>query len=112
MNRYSNQLKLYPIIQVIIFIPSTINRIYNITTNKESFELTLIQCIFDNTYGLIFACVYGFNETVRNNISESIEKIFCKKKETQNKQSELKETSTIDSNKIGDLTYMDETLIY
>jgi hypothetical protein len=78
VDKYSNKLKLYPLVQIISFIPATINRIYNMCTNNDNFTLTLIQCIFDNSDGLMFAFVYGFNNTVRGAISDSFKGIILK----------------------------------
>lgn len=78
--KYTSKLRLYPIVQIISFIPATINRFHNLGSNDQNFTLTLLQCIFDSLTGLMFAFVYGFTNTVRNSIGECFQNIFCKKK--------------------------------
>ena len=79
VRKYTNRLKWYPLVQVISFMPATINRVYNLATNQENFGLLLIQGIFDSLTGLMFALVFGFNSSVKKSFCDCI-KLFCCKK--------------------------------
>jgi len=80
VRKYTNRLKWYPLVQVISFLPATINRVYNLATNEENFALLLIQGIFDSGTGLMFALVFGFNSTVRKSFLDCIDLFCCRKR--------------------------------
>jgi hypothetical protein len=76
IDKYTNKLKWYPIVQIISYIPCTINRIYGLATPNENFWIMLLQGIFDSLTGLMFAMVYGMNASVKNTVHEFLMKIF------------------------------------
>jgi hypothetical protein len=82
IEKYTSKLKWFPIIQIISFIPATINRSYEWISGNNSFFLTLIQLIFDTSTGLMFAVVYGFNPAVKQALSECFCSMFCKKRKS------------------------------
>jgi hypothetical protein len=49
---------LYPIANIVCFIPATINRLYNIITKSDQFALTIIQSIFDYSLGAIITTLF------------------------------------------------------
>lgn len=80
IRKYTNKLTMYPLVQIICFLPTTANRIYILATNKELFFLWYLNAIFDALTGLMFTLVFGFNSSVRNVLIDCIRKICCKKK--------------------------------
>jgi hypothetical protein len=76
IDKYTNKLKWYPIVQIISYIPCTINRIYGLATPNENFWIMLLQGIFDSLTGLMFAMVYGMNASVKNTVHEFLMKIL------------------------------------
>jgi len=82
VQKVTSKLKWYPIIQIICLIPGTINRTYDMLTDEQSFELTLIQAIFDYLSGFLFAIVYGLNPSLKNAIYKCIRFCCCKKTRT------------------------------
>jgi len=91
VDRVTYKLKWYPIIQIICFVPATINRVNDYLTGNESFILTLIQTIFDYSSGFLFAIAYGLNHTIIDYLSDCLSICCCciKKKE---KDKSIKET--------------------
>ncbi len=83
VDRYTRKLRLYPLVQIISYIPCTINRIYNLSTGGDNFYLMITQIIFDSLTGLMFSFVYGFNASVKKNLSECCVLLCCKKKTHQ-----------------------------
>jgi len=87
VDRVTYKLKWYPIIQIICFVPATINRVYDYLTGNESFILTLIQAIFDYSSGFLFAIVYGLNHTIIDYLRDCLSICFCCKKKKENDKS-------------------------
>jgi len=85
VDKITSKLKWYPIVQIVCIIPGTINRIYNLVLEDDSFILTLLQAIFDYSSGFLFALVYGLNPTIIKAIKELFSKCFpccCKDKKS------------------------------
>ena len=102
-----NKLKLYPIVQVISFLPATVNRIYNIVSDKENFYLLMVQGIFDAITGLMFAFVFGFNNQVRKSLWDCIKRICCKKGGENSQVNQINNSFPRTSN----MTYLDDTIL-
>ncbi len=77
--KYYNKLRLFPLVQIISLIPCTVNRIYCLVSEEQSFYLMLFQCIFDSLTGLMFSCAYGMNVTVKDTLKECFKKLFRRK---------------------------------
>lgn len=105
MDKYSSKLRLYPMVQIISFIPATVNRIYGMATGESSFGLLLVQCIFDSLTGLMFSIVYGYNASVRNALGDCIRTLCCKKGQRGSVMSNTQ------NNRSRSLTFIDDTLV-
>jgi hypothetical protein len=107
-DKYTNKLKWYPLIQIISYLPATVNRVYGIISDEESFTLMLIQIIFDSLTGLAFSLVYGFNSNVRNALGNFIGALCCKKKQ---RGSVMSEGESIETTNRRSLTSLDESVL-
>jgi hypothetical protein len=67
---------LYPIAQVICFVPATINRFYNIITKEDLYALTVIQSIVDYCMGFIITLIFIFSPAIKYSLLARI----CRKK--------------------------------
>lgn len=107
VQKYTSKLRLYPVVQIVSFVPATVNRIYGLANpySPDDFTLTLIQLIFDSLTGLMFSIVYGFNASVKNALADC----FCCKKNSGSQISESLETQQKSRNK--SLTYLDDTIL-
>jgi hypothetical protein len=83
VDKYTRKLRLYPLVQIVSYIPCTINRIYNLSSGGDNFYLMMSQIILDSLTGLMFSFVYGFNASVKKNLSECCTLLCCKKKTAQ-----------------------------
>lgn len=80
MKRYINSLISYSVIQIIIVLPATINRIYQLASHENIIILDFIQSAFDCSQGLAYSIVYGFNPTVREAIISRVQNFFTRRK--------------------------------
>lgn len=76
IDKYTNKLRMFPIIQIVSVLPATINRIYAMANGKEMFAMSLITTICDSTTGLFFSIVYGFNPSVKKALHDTWRKIL------------------------------------
>jgi hypothetical protein len=113
VNKYTSKLRMYPIVQIVSYIPATVNKIYNLTTGNSNFTLMLIQGIFDSLTGLMFALVYGFNSSVRASLCECFRAIFCRNSDNRsdNRSSNGINISFQNKERTRSLTYMDDTIL-
>lgn len=58
----------YPIILVVVWLPGTINRIYETAGGTPLFWLALVHRTFANSQGLFNAIIYGLNTTVKKSL--------------------------------------------
>jgi len=79
--RYASKLKWFPIIQCVVFIPSTIDRLYHMYSNNLSFELILLKTVTISSTGFLYSIIYGLNPKIRNMISKIICRCKAKNKE-------------------------------
>jgi hypothetical protein len=107
VRKLTNKLKLYPVVQVVSFLPATVNRLYNLVSNKENFYLLMIQGIFDAITGLMFAFVFGFNNQVRKSLWDCIIRICCKKGPENTQINQINNTLARTSN----ISYLDDTIL-
>jgi hypothetical protein len=107
IDKYTRKLRSYPIVQIVSYIPATINRIYNLSYCTENFELMMIQIIFDSITGLMYCFVFGFNNSVKKAVGEFCRSFFCKKNVDQSIETEEKLQSRLSNNS----TFIDETII-
>ena len=77
INKLLRRLKWYPIVQVFSIIPYVINRMVYFFGDELSFELMVIQVVFDNMRGIVF-CVIACLTT--NIINEIKDRCCCKKR--------------------------------
>lgn len=66
IHQIMGRLRYYPIILVVVWLPGTINRIYETTGGAPLFWLALIHRTFANSQGLLNAIVYGLNTIVKD----------------------------------------------
>ena len=78
ISRTTSNLKWYPIILIICFIPATIHRIMDITVKVEVKFLLYVQGIFDSLQGLLFVIVYSLTPEVQLALKELWKK-SCRK---------------------------------
>lgn len=76
ISKYISKLKWYPVVQILSYIPCTVNRIYNLTSGQENFTISISQVIADSLTGLMFSLVYGLNSSVRQAIGECLGNLF------------------------------------
>lgn len=90
-NKYTIKLIWYPMIQIVSYIPSTVNiAIELITKNEEDIPhaLVIIEILFDSLNGFLYCIVFGYNKEIirylattcchcfkQTSINESIEEI-------------------------------------
>ncbi len=114
IDKYTSKLRWYPIIQIISYIPATVNRIYGLSTGRENFWLMLFQNTFDSLTGVMFALVYGLNASVKNTVRDSLRGL-CGRKVKQRKESTISDdrnenTLTDIPNRLSkSLTFLDES---
>jgi hypothetical protein len=109
VKKYTNKLKLYPLVQIISFLPATVNKVYNLTTNRENFYMLLLQGMFDAMTGLMFALVFGFNLSVRNYISECCRIICCCRKKEKLDSDAI--NIGVDKSRTKSFNYLDDTIL-
>ncbi len=114
IDKYTNKLKWYPIVQIISYIPCTIRRIYGLYSPNDNFWILLFQGIFDSLTGLMFALVYGMNVSVKNTVHEFLLKFLGRKKVNLRKESSISEDmegnlTDIPNRLSRSLTYLDES---
>ncbi len=80
INRITSRLKWYPVIITILLIPSTVNRVLNLTMNIKLDILIYIQTIADSIQGLIFVLVYTLSPEVKQALAQMCKKYFRKDK--------------------------------
>ena len=116
VEKFTSKLKWYPIVQIICLIPGTINRIYNMCTDQNNFELTLLQAIFDYLSGFLFAIVYGFNSSIKKAIYKCLFMLCCCFKEEKTtkiiRQRDIDELDQTNKESFGNqsCTFRDQTL--
>lgn len=96
--------KWFPIIQMFLFIPSTINRIIAIFDKQPKFALQIVQSILDYSEGIFILIIFILIPDMNNSILICIKKIFKKQtdvteydytSEIQNKSSYPKDNTTL-----------------
>ena len=60
------RLRAYPIIFVILYIPATINRIYNWASSDDIFFLYVLQVLTAPSVGFVNSIAYGMDTEIRN----------------------------------------------
>ena len=79
VSKYFPKLIAYNVVQIVCIIPPSIHRIYYLIVGIENYHLMLFQTIFDSITGLLFAIVYGMNNSVRNEL-KILGSSLCRKK--------------------------------
>ena len=79
VNRYSNTLISYIIIQIICILPPSINRVYNLITNKSIATLSIFHGIFVLLQGMAYSIVYGLNPSIRESLKNTCLSLCGKK---------------------------------
>ena len=74
--RFVKKLITYPMIQIICWIPATINRLIFNLSGSYNLYLELFALVFLTSQGLAYAIVYGFNPQVRNALYST----FCRRR--------------------------------
>jgi hypothetical protein len=69
---------LFPVAQIVCFIPATINRLYNLILKEDVFALTVIQAILDYSLGFIITAIFVFSPTIKYSLLLFIKKKFGK----------------------------------
>ncbi len=105
VDKYTRKLRLYPLVQIVSYIPATVNRIYNLSSGRDNFSLMMIQIIFDSLTGLMFSVVYGINASVTKAVCECCESLCCKKKHIVQDASDMQSRNRHSHNS----TFIDET---
>lgn len=65
------RLRAYPIIFVILYIPATVNRIYNWASNDDIFFLFILQVLTAPAVGFVNSIAYGMDTEIRNFVANS-----------------------------------------
>lgn len=65
------RLRAYPIIFVILYIPATVNRVYNWMSNDDIFFLYLLQVLTAPAVGFVNSIAYGMDTEIRNFVANS-----------------------------------------
>ena len=65
------RLRWYPIIFVVLYIPATINRVYNWLSQDDIFLLFLFQVLTAPSVGFVNSIAYGLDTEVRHRIANS-----------------------------------------
>jgi hypothetical protein len=65
------RLRIYPIIFVILYIPATINRVYNWASQDDIFFLYLLQVLTAPAVGFVNSIAYGMDLEIRNRIANT-----------------------------------------
>lgn len=60
------RLRYYPIIFVVMYIPATINRVYNWISDDDIYVLFILQALTAPAVGFVNALAYGLDRDVRN----------------------------------------------
>jgi hypothetical protein len=68
----TRKLRLYPFILVIVWLPSLINRIVELSVGREVYGFFLAQKVFSSSQGMLNAIVYGFSRGVREALAQSL----------------------------------------
>jgi len=65
------RLRAYPIIFVVLYIPATINRVYNWASQDDIFVLFLLQALTAPAVGFVNSIAYGLDLETRNRVANS-----------------------------------------
>lgn len=76
VSRFVTKLITYPLIQIICWLPATLNRLVFELSGSYNLYLQLFALVFVLSQGLAYAFVYGFNPQVRSAVYAT----FCKKR--------------------------------
>jgi len=68
--KYASKLKWFPIIQIIVFLPQSIDHLCRIMFETRSFALVLIKIITTSSSGFLFCVIYGLNPFIQSKIRE------------------------------------------
>jgi hypothetical protein len=85
---------LYPIAQIVCFIPATVNRLYNIIMKQEQFTLSIIHTTFDYSLGFIITLIFLLSPNIRYSILSCMRRL-------RNKNNRTMETSTLSEDMIN-----------
>ena len=69
--RQMARLRAYPIIFVVLYIPATINRIYNWASQDDIFALFILQALTAPAVGFVNSLAYGLDMETRNRVANS-----------------------------------------
>lgn len=72
-------MKWYPIVQILCWIPGTINRILVLSDKNEMFFMLVLQTIFDSLVGFFTMLVFMTSPENKHSILICCKKIFRKK---------------------------------
>jgi hypothetical protein len=70
--RQIKRLRAYPIIFVVLYIPATINRVYNWVSQDESFFLFALQALTAPSVGFVNSIAYGLDVEIRNRLANML----------------------------------------
>ena len=108
--KYASKLKWFPIIQIIVFLPQSIEQSCRIMFETRSFALVLIKTITTSSSGFLFCVIYGLNPFIQSKIRQYL-CCCCMKNRIAPKLSvnEVNESTTYTNNsKISLYEYQEE----